>query len=110
MTIRATLTAILAATIFSTTATAQVTTASFYAILNDATGAAIPAANVTMVNEGTGTTVMRASDATGEFGFDFLRIGAYTLLIEAKGFKKFESKNINLTAGQSVRQTFTLEV
>ena len=47
---------------------------------------------------------------SGEFGFDFLRVGSYTLRIEANGFKRFESKNIALVSGQTVRQTFPLEV
>jgi len=91
-------------------ATAQVTTANFYGTLNDSSGAAIPSATVTLVHEDTGTATTRKSDAAGEFGFDFLRVGSYTLRIEASGFKKYESKNIELVSGQTVRQTFTLEV
>src|SRR5690348_16924990 len=89
---------------------AQVTTANFYGTLTDPTGAAIPSATVTLVHEDTGTVTTRRSDAAGEFGFDFLRVGSYTLRIEANGFKKYESKNIALVSGQTVRQTYTLEV
>src|SRR6266498_2578519 len=90
--------------------TAQVTTATFYGTVTDSTGAAIPAAAVTLLHEGTGATLTRTTDANGEFGFDFLRVGAYTLRLEAKGFKQYESKGIELVSGQAVRQTLTLEV
>ena len=91
-------------------ALAQVTTANFYGTITDSTGAVVPAATVTLLHDGTGTLVTRKSSATGEFGFDFLRIGTYTLRIEAQGFKRYESKNIGLVAGQAVRETFALEV
>src|SRR5438067_148637 len=89
---------------------AQVTTASFYGTVTDASAAAVPGAAVTLVHEGTGATVSRVTDSSGEFGFDFLRVGTYTLRIEAPGFKKFESKNLELTVGQAIRQNFALEV
>src|ERR1043165_53972 len=96
--------------LFSLNALTQVTTANFYGTVTDSSSASVPSAVVTMVHNDTGAAVSRVSDAAGEFGFDFLRVGTYTLRIEAKGFKRFESKNIELVAGQAVRQTFALEV
>ena len=75
---------------------AQVTTASFYGNVADSSGAVIPSAAVTLTHEDTGATAAKISDTGGEFGFDFLRVGLYTLRIEAKGFKKFESRNMAL--------------
>src|SRR5262249_26219421 len=92
------------------TISAQVTTATFYGTVTDASGAAIPAGTVTLTHEGTDTAASRTTDSIGEFAFDFLRVGAYTLRIEATGFKKFESSGIELVAGQTVRQVFSLEV
>ena len=89
---------------------AQVTTANFYGIVTDASGAVVPGAVVTLTHEGTGAVISRVASTTGEFGFDLLRIGSYMLRIEAQGFKRFESKNLELNAGQSVRDTFKLEV
>src|SRR5262245_19077061 len=89
---------------------AQVTTAKFYGIVTDSSGARLPGANLTLIHEGTGTTLTGTTDELGEFAFDFLRVGSYTLHIEGAGFKKYESKGIELAAGQSVRQTFALEV
>ncbi len=89
---------------------AQVTTATFYGVVTDPTGAVIPGATVTLTHEGTRATAIRTADARGEFVFDFLRVGFYTLKIEAQGFKSYESKGIELVAGQTVRQTFALQV
>src|SRR5262249_33439587 len=89
---------------------AQVTTATFYGIVTDPTGAVVPGASVTLTHEGTSATATRITDAAGEFIFDFLRVGSYTLRIEARGFKKLENKGIDLASGQTVREKFALEV
>src|SRR4051795_11331785 len=72
---------------------AQVTTGTLYGTVTDASASAVPAATITLIHDDTGTAASRISDASGEFGFDFLRVGTYTLRIEKPGFKKFESKN-----------------
>jgi len=81
---------------------AHVTTARFYGIVTDPSGAVVPGATVTLTNQDTG--------AAGEFMFDFVPVGTYTLGIEARGFKSFQSRGIELSAAQSVRQTFALEI
>jgi hypothetical protein len=65
---------------------------------------------VTFRHAATGATLSKLTDSTGEFQFDFLRVGSYTLIIQAQGFKRFESSGIELAASQLVRQNFTLEV
>src|SRR5437899_1415748 len=92
------------------TIVAQETTATFYIVVNDATGAVVPGATITFTHEATGTVNRKISDALGVAQFDFLRVGAYTIRIEAAGFKRYESRGIELAAGQQIRQTFTLEV
>lgn len=96
--------------ICAATVSGQVTTATFYGIVTDPTGAVIPGAAATLTHEGTGATATRTTDAAGEFVFDFLRVGSYTLRIEASGFKRYESKGIDLASAQTVRQAFALEV
>ncbi len=88
----------------------QVTTATFYGIVTDASGAVVPGAVVTLTHGGTNAATTRTADAAGEFVFDFLRVGSYTLRVEARGFKRYESKGIELASAQTVRQTFALEV
>jgi hypothetical protein len=89
---------------------AQVSTATFYGIVRDSTGATIPGASVNMTHGGTGVSITRSTDASGEFQFEFLRVGEYTLRIEAPGFKRYESRGLALAAAQNVRQAYTLEI
>ncbi len=90
--------------------TAQVTTATFYGIVNDSSGAVIPGAEVILSNENTNASVTRVTDERGEFGFNFIAVGRYTLKISLPGFKTSETRGMELGAAQNVRKTFTLEV
>jgi hypothetical protein len=89
---------------------AQVTTATIYGVVRDATGGALPGATVSLVHQGTGFTREVIADASGEFAVTALPSGRYTLKIELPGFKTFENAGLELGAGQTVRQTFPLEV
>ncbi|MGH9672826.1 MAG: TonB-dependent receptor domain-containing protein [Bryobacteraceae bacterium] len=95
---------------WSTLARAQVTTATFYGIVNDPAAAVVPGATVALTNEGTQATLTQTTDAAGEFVFHFVPIGRYTLRIEAQGFKTAVNTGIALAAGQSIRRTFQLEL
>ena len=88
----------------------QQTTATFYAVITDSSGGSVPAATVTLTQKETGTVLVKTSTDSGEAVFDFLRVGEYNLVVEAKGFKRLESTGIALSAAQNVRQNFTLEV
>lgn len=88
----------------------QVSTANFYGIAADSSGAVVPGAAVTMTNTETAAVFRKITDGSGEFQFDFLPAGTYNLRIEVQGFKVNEAKGITLTAGQQARQTYTLEV
>jgi len=91
-------------------AIAQVTTATFYGIVTDTTGAGVPGAAVTLTDANTGAVTRKTTDPAGETAFDFLHVGVYTLQIEAKGFKTYVSTGLTFGAGQSVRRSFALEV
>lgn len=94
----------------SGTGWAQVTTATFSGTVTDPTGAAVPDATVTLTQDETGTVTTKMTGRDGDFQFDFLRVGTYTINIESKGFKRYAAKGIELTAGQSVRQTYPLQI
>jgi hypothetical protein len=79
-------------------------------LVRDTSGAVIPGANVVATNEGTGVARDGVTDANGEFVFSALPTGPYTVRIELTGFKTISQRGIQLGAGQTVRQTFTLEV
>lgn len=92
------------------TAFAQVTTATLYGTVMDPSGGAVPGAAITVIHEQTNAATTRAADSQGEFTFDFLRVGSYTVRVEAPGFKRHEVKGLELISAQTVRQTFTLEI
>ena len=88
----------------------QVTTATFYGIITDPTGSRIPGATVSFAHDETGAVTKKTADQTGEFAFDFLRVGKYTIRIEAPGFKTYTATDTELAAAQTVRRSFTLTV
>ena len=92
------------------TALAQRTTATFGGIVQDPTGAVLPGASAELVNEGTTAALQGVTNERGEFLFDFVAVGTYTLKITLPGFKTYESRGIPLGAAQNVRRTYTLEV
>src|SRR5580765_4125113 len=96
--------------VFSATGRAQVTTATFSGTVTDPTGAAAPGATVTLTQDDTGAVITKTTGRDGDFQFDFLRVGTYTIMVEAKGFKRYAAKGIDLAAGQSVRQSYPLQI
>jgi len=96
--------------LFSENAGAQVTTATLYGVVQDSSGAILPGVNVVVTHQGTTLTRETVSDARGEFALPALPAGPYAIKIELAGFKTYDSRGLTLSAGQTVRQTYTLEV
>ena len=92
------------------TAEAQVTTATLVGQLRDSSGAVIPGATVVATHEGTGVAREATTDVNGEFVLSALPNGPYTVKIELTGFKSLENRGLQLGAGQTLRQTFALQV
>jgi outer membrane receptor protein involved in Fe transport len=91
-------------------ARAQVITATLYGVVHDSTGAILPGVAVVVTHQGTNLTRETVSDVRGEFALPALPAGPYAIKIELAGFKTYNSQGLNLGAGQTVRQTYTLEV
>jgi outer membrane receptor protein involved in Fe transport len=81
----------------------QVTTADIVGSVTDPSGAIVANATVTAKNQGTAVTRTTTTGSSGDYTFTLLPLGAYTVSIEAKGFKTFVSKNVTLSAGDRVR-------
>src|SRR5262245_9939135 len=101
---------ILALTAMTNLGLAQRTTATFAGIVTDPSNALLPGAEVKLITEGTNAVTEKLTGETGEFLFDYVPVGTYTLKIEMVGFKTYESKGIPLGAAQSLRRTYTLLV
>ncbi|WP_074655083.1 TonB-dependent receptor [Terriglobus roseus] len=82
---------------------AQFDTASVLGYVRDASGAAIPSANVTLTNVETGVTQQMAADKDGKFEFSSIRIGDYRITAESAGFSKSDSGVFSLSVNARQR-------
>lgn len=88
----------------------QYTTASLGGTVVDPSGAAVPGAKVTVLNQDTGLTKTAVSGSGGAFLFPVLPIGNYTLTVEKTGFTTYVQKGITLGVNQAATQTVKLNV
>ncbi|MDE2882389.1 MAG: carboxypeptidase-like regulatory domain-containing protein, partial [Acidobacteriota bacterium] len=68
----------------------------------DSTGAVLPGATVTAVNEDTGVSRSSTSDATGDYRLPALLPGPYTIRAELSGFQTVETTGVILTIQQTI--------
>ncbi|MBI3683040.1 MAG: TonB-dependent receptor [Acidobacteria bacterium] len=78
--------------------------------VTDPSGAVIAGARVTALLDERGTTRSLITSTAGDYVFPSLAIGAYTLTVEAQGFKTFRRSGVSLTTEQNVRVDIRLEV
>ncbi len=84
-------------------------TATLSGEVTDRTGATIPGAQVRAANNATGVEVTGLTGATGAYELT-LESGVYTIRVEMPGFETGVANDVQLMAGQPVRQDFTLEL
>ncbi len=82
---------------------AQVTTADIVGTAADGTGAAIPNATVKLVNLATNLQRSAATGETGEFVFNLLPPGRYSIRLEKQGFKTYTVPELQVSAGDRSR-------
>lgn len=76
----------------------------------DESQGALPGATVTLLNDATGVSSMRVTEADGRYLFDFVEPGIYTITAELDGFKKAEQKNVRMSQRGDVTADLTLSV
>ena len=89
---------------------AQVTTGTLMGIVVDQSGASLPAAEVSLANQGTGAVSQKTTSQAGEFVFNFVPVGNYTLTISMPAFKTLKLEGLEIQAAQNIRRTFMLDV
>jgi hypothetical protein len=89
---------------------AQVTTAAIRGAVTDEQGAAIAGTDITITNMDTGFTRTAKAGNEGEYSFQSLPIGRYTLSVAREGFKTFEEKGIVLHVNDSLTLNAQLKV
>src|SRR5579872_981095 len=75
-------------------ATAQDERARVQGLITDPMHAVIAGASVTLHNNGTGVDAVKKTDANGQYIFDLVDPGTYTLTVELAGFDKFVQQNV----------------
>jgi carboxypeptidase family protein len=78
--------------------------------ITDSSGGVLPGVTVTIVNDGTGFTDTRVTDASGVYTFTNLRVGTYSVSAELEGFRKEQRTGFSLTADGRVSADFSLGV
>src|SRR5262245_23814812 len=89
---------------------AQDSRAKLQGLVTDASNAVISGANVTLRNDNTGVQAQQQTGHTGQYMFDFVLPGNYTITIELQGFKQFMQRNILVQARGDVTVNAMLEL
>ncbi len=100
---------VLFAMVFSRPASAQ-GIQQFVGHIADSTGAAIPGANVTIHNEGTGVDLVVKSTEAGDYTAPYMKPGTYTITAALTGFKEVSKTHISLDIDQTSKMDFVLPV
>jgi hypothetical protein len=77
--------------------------------VSDPSGAAVPKGNITLTNLETKHARTQSVNSQGEFSFDLLTIGDYTVKAESPGFAASES-HVTIKTGETQTVAFRLEV
>jgi hypothetical protein len=86
------------------------TTSAIVGQVTDATGAAIPAAHVSITNRETGLRRNATTDDQGRFDFPQLKPGTYSVKVTADGFDPQQNDNVDSGLGQKQTINFTLKL
>ncbi|MCC6540113.1 MAG: TonB-dependent receptor [Bryobacterales bacterium] len=78
--------------------------------VTDASGAVVPNAEVKAVELATNRTLTATSNADGNYAFNEVPRGEYTVEVSAQGFKRITQRGIQLAIGQQARVDLRLEV
>src|SRR5215475_4481742 len=76
--------------------------------VKDATGAALPGAEIKVVNEATGVTAAAVSNQEGVYRVPSLVPGAYRVEAELPGFERLIRPKLTLQVGQTLEVELTL--
>src|SRR5579864_7559813 len=104
------LAALLLPLLFSFLVRAAEVTATISGMVNDATGAVVPKATVTLTNTGTNVSRTTLTDSGGSYLFTLVPIGTYRLSVEQTGFRKYVRDGIVLNVNQNAKLDVALQV
>src|SRR3984957_11991929 len=79
-------------------------------LVTDKSGAAVPGATVTIIDEATGVKTIVDTTSAGNFSTPPLVLGSYKVQVELTGFKTFVEPGVQVASGATVRVDATLDV
>jgi hypothetical protein len=86
------------------------TTSAIVGQVNDASGAAVPNATVTITDRASGLERSATTDDSGRFNFPQLKPGTYAVNVTAEGFKQQQNDAVSAGLGQIQTADFILKV
>ena len=96
--------------LMTSSAPAQINTATIVGSVSDQTGALIPGATITIENVATQAERTAETDGVGNYSIESLPPGEYNMAVESTGFKRTEQEGIRLFASDRPKIDFVLEV
>ena len=89
---------------------AQFETAEVLGTVRDASGGGVPKAAVTLTNQNTGILAKATTDENGNYDFFNVKVGVYTVAVEATGFSKVSTSDVNVSINARQRVDLALQV
>jgi hypothetical protein len=89
---------------------AQFDTAEVLGTVKDPSGSGVPKASVTLLNQGTGIEAKSVTNDNGSYDFFNVRVGKYTVTVEAAGFQKTSTTDVDVAVGARQRVDLSLQV
>ena len=87
----------------------QVDEGSVTGLVQDATGAVVPNAQVTLLNTDQGLSLVTNTDSSGVYTFSPVRIGNYSVSATAPGFSVTTQQNVKVAVSQNLRVNIELK-
>ncbi len=79
-------------------------------VVSDGAGGVIPGANVTLINVGTSVETSTQTNASGQYLFDFVLPGDYSVSVQSEGFRSFVQENIRVQTRADITVDAALEI
>jgi len=88
----------------------QFETAEVLGTVRDPTGAVVPKAAVTLLNQDTGIQARTSTDENGSYDFFNVKVGRYTVSVEAAGFQKVSAADVAVAVNARQRVDLAMQV
>lgn len=96
--------------VLTAAAFAQGTASRVTGVVRDSAGAVVPGAAVTLTNEATKVSFTTETTSSGQYVFDSVQVGVYSVEVEKQGFRKFVATANQVNVNQPATLDVTLEV